>query len=185
MVKRKGDRGFPYLNPLVALTHPLVLSFTKITKFLIDEHSLIQVLHLGLNRFLSSTWSKINFEDYRRQSTWSYSFSKSILKTNSSSLERLFSSTISFAINNVSKIYLPWTKAPWETWIVSWRTPCISPDRTLVIILYRQVVKLIDLKSKISLVWLFFDISAMKVALVLRFITFVGEYGQPVGRLSN
>ena len=107
MVKRKGDRGFPYLKPLVALTHPLVLSFTKITKFLIDEHSLIQVLHLGLNRFLSSTWSKINFEDYRRQSTWSYSFSKSILKTNSSSLERLFSSTISFAINNVSKIYLP------------------------------------------------------------------------------
>ena len=56
MVKRKRDNGSSCLRPLVALTQPLAFSFTKIANFFINKEPLIQVLHLELNHFLSSTW---------------------------------------------------------------------------------------------------------------------------------
>ena len=55
IVNRKRDRGSPYLNPLVALTHPLAFPFTRIVKETEDKQPFIQVLHLGLNPFFSNT----------------------------------------------------------------------------------------------------------------------------------
>ena len=57
-VKRKRERGFPYLRLLKDLTQPLALPFTKITKVIKNKQPLIQDLHLKLNLFLSRTWSK-------------------------------------------------------------------------------------------------------------------------------
>ena len=58
MVKEKGDNRSPYLRPLKALTQSLALPFTKIAKNTKDKPPLIQVFHLELNPFLSSTWTR-------------------------------------------------------------------------------------------------------------------------------
>ena len=75
------------------------------------------------------------------------------------------------AIYTISKICLPSTKASKDTKIVSQRTLCKHPNKTLAIILYKLVTKLTSLKFEILMVWLFLGTRAMKVALVLWFIT--------------
>ena len=57
MVKRKGERGSPYLNPLMALTQPLAFPLTRTTQLVEDKHPLTQDLHFMLTPFFSSTWS--------------------------------------------------------------------------------------------------------------------------------
>ena len=56
-VKRKGERGSPYLNPLEALTQPFAFPLTKIAKLEEDKQPLIHDLHPLAMAFLHITKS--------------------------------------------------------------------------------------------------------------------------------
>ena len=123
----------------------MTFSFTKIPKLVEDKHPLIQDLHFELNPLLCSIWSKKN----------PIYMVIGLLKTTPSSLDLLFSSTNSLAIKTTSKICLPLKKSPWDMKMASWRTLHNRPNSTLAMILYELVTRLVGLKFKILLVWLF------------------------------
>ena len=105
--------------------------------------------------------------------------------TTPSSPDYFFSSTILLTIRTTCKIYLPSTKAPWDMYMVSWRTLWTCPNKTLVMILYRLLTSLIGLKFEIFFVRLFFGIKAMKVASVLWFIIpLLWNFGNALSRSS-
>ena len=146
-MKIKRERGSPCLRPLYALTHLLVFPFTKIANVTEDKHLLIppswtkpfsfkhMVQKISINLIIG--FFKINFEDYIHQLDH-----RPFQNLN---LDLVFSYTSSLAIRIASRIYFPSTKAPWVKNMVSWRTLCNHPDRTLAMILYKLVTKLMGL----------------------------------------
>lgn len=115
--------------------------------------------HLWLKTYFSSKYKR------KSQHIWSKAFSISNLIKILCSLDFIILSKHSLVINTESRIFLPVTKTFWDFEMIFSITILMWLARTLEIILYTPLTKLIGWKSLISKTSTFLRIKAMNVAL--------------------